>query len=212
MEDTYRGPLPQSALIKIPKQPRSVAMVHDILDASLQIIREEGLSQMSTNRVAERAGISIGSMYQYFANRDTILAGLIERSLLDVTQMMRVVYQTQHDTPIEELLRNNFTQLLHYFDLYKKETRRVVQELPLLADNSVLKIIESTLMDVFRDYLLHNSRRYRLKNGSAGLYVATNSIIFMYFKWLVQPSLSITEEQLVQAVVQQWMSCIECLE
>jgi AcrR family transcriptional regulator len=211
MEALSRGPLPQSALIKIPRQPRSVAMVHDILDAAMQIIRVEGLASMSTNRVAERAGISIGSMYQYFANRETILAGLIERSLLDITQKMRQVYQIQRDEPLEQLLRNSFLMMLRYFEPYMEEMRRVVQEVPLLADNSAAQLMERTLMDIFRDYLLHNSARYRLKDGSAGLYVSINSMIFMYLKWLVQPSLLISEAQFVQAMERQTMSGIECL-
>ncbi|MFP5431416.1 MAG: TetR/AcrR family transcriptional regulator, partial [Gammaproteobacteria bacterium] len=84
--------LPQSALIKIPRQPRSIGMVHSILDAGMAVIRDTGLAGMTTNRVADRAGMSIGSLYQYFANRESILAGIIERSQLDIIQRMRQLH------------------------------------------------------------------------------------------------------------------------
>ena len=82
-------PLPHSVLLKIPRQPRSIEMVHCILNAGMDVIRDSGLQAMTTNRVAEQAGISIGSLYQYFANRDSILTGIIERSLIGADKILQ---------------------------------------------------------------------------------------------------------------------------
>lgn len=203
--------LPQSALIKIPRQPRSIEMVHSILDAGMAVIRDTGLAGMTTNRVADRAGVSIGSLYQYFANRESILAGIIERSQLDIIQRMRQLHIAHLDNPLEQLLRTNMQLMLRYHEQNMTVFRRVIREAPLLADNSVLRIMESTLMDMFRDYLLNNSHRYRLRNGHAGLYVAVNTIIFMYLKWLVQPHPSVSEAQFIDALTTQVMSCLDII-
>ncbi len=63
---------------KSPKQHRSKEMVEAILEASARIL-EEGDAPFTTNHIAERAGVSIGSLYQYFPNADAIMAALIEQ-------------------------------------------------------------------------------------------------------------------------------------
>lgn len=65
---------------KRPTQTRSIALVEAILDASAQVLEAEGLDALTTNLAASRAGVSIGSLYQYFPNRDAILASLMIRS------------------------------------------------------------------------------------------------------------------------------------
>lgn len=62
-----------------PKQGRAKATVEAILGASLHILEEEGEARLTTNHIAEKAGVSIGTLYQYFSGRDEILAELGER-------------------------------------------------------------------------------------------------------------------------------------
>lgn len=66
---------------KKPLQSRSKATVHAVLAAAAHILEERGLSGFNTNAVAERAGVSIGSLYQYFPSKDAILVALMEQSL-----------------------------------------------------------------------------------------------------------------------------------
>jgi AcrR family transcriptional regulator len=64
---------------KLPRQQRARATCEAILQAAAHIIGREGLAGFNTNAVAERAGVSIGSLYQYFPNKDSLMAALIER-------------------------------------------------------------------------------------------------------------------------------------
>lgn len=66
-------------LRKAPRQARAVATVEAIVQAATQLLREGGLATMTTNAVAARAGVSIGSLYQYFPNRDALMVELIRR-------------------------------------------------------------------------------------------------------------------------------------
>lgn len=203
------GPLPRAALIKIPRQPRSVLMVHCILNAGMHIIEEEGLHAMTTNRVAERAGVSVGSLYQYFANRDSILAGIIERSLLDITRLMRSTHIASVDEPIEEGLRTRITLLLRYYDPHLPVVRRVLREAPLFADNGMLAGMEQVLVDLIRDYLLHQADRYRLRHGVAGIHVAASTLVLLYLRWLVEPFPRVSEPQFVAALAAQVVAMVE---
>lgn len=64
---------------KTPRQLRSLAMVDVILQAATRVLERESLAGFTTNRVAEVAGISVGSLYQYFPNKDALVAELITR-------------------------------------------------------------------------------------------------------------------------------------
>jgi len=68
---------------KMPKQARSVQTVETILDAAAQVFSERGYGGGTTNHIAERAGVSVGSLYQYFPNKDALLAGLMERHMAE---------------------------------------------------------------------------------------------------------------------------------
>ena len=73
-------------LRKRPRQARSEALVSAILEAAARILETQGLDALTTTAVADRAGVSVGSLYQYFPGRSAILAELTrrERALLKV--------------------------------------------------------------------------------------------------------------------------------
>ncbi|MFT4113093.1 TetR/AcrR family transcriptional regulator [Silvibacterium sp.] len=64
---------------KTPLQRRSVETVVAVLESSARILESHGFEGFNTNAIAERAGVSIGSLYQYFPNKDALLSALIER-------------------------------------------------------------------------------------------------------------------------------------
>ncbi|HEY6035638.1 MAG TPA: TetR/AcrR family transcriptional regulator [Kofleriaceae bacterium] len=64
---------------KRPRQQRSKDTVDSILDATARLLKHAGFAGMTTNAVAEKAGVSIGSLYQYFPNKEALVSALIER-------------------------------------------------------------------------------------------------------------------------------------
>ena len=64
---------------KLPRQSRSASTVQVIVEAAARLLERGGASGFNTNNVAEIAGVSIGSLYQYFPNKDAIVRALIER-------------------------------------------------------------------------------------------------------------------------------------
>lgn len=69
-----------------PRQARAEATVDAILQAALQLLRTDGTARFNTNRIAEAAGVSIGTLYQYFSGRQAILAALAERQAVEIRQ------------------------------------------------------------------------------------------------------------------------------
>jgi AcrR family transcriptional regulator len=76
---------------KLPAQARSAATVSAVLEAAARILERYGFEGYTTNAVAERAGVSIGSFYQYFPNKDALTVALIQREaavlLADIAAM-----------------------------------------------------------------------------------------------------------------------------
>lgn len=73
---------------KPPQQSRSKVTVGAILDAAVRILDQEGADAATTTRIAEVAGVSVGTLYQYFGNRDSILDALQDRELERATRFM----------------------------------------------------------------------------------------------------------------------------
>ena len=69
---------------KRPRQQRSKATVDTILEATARVLKKHGFDGLSTNAVAAQAGVSIGSLYQYFPNKEALVAKLIDRHMEDM--------------------------------------------------------------------------------------------------------------------------------
>lgn len=88
-----------------PKQRRARLTVDAVLDAVIRILKREGIAAVTTNHIAEVAGVSIGSVYQYFPNKGAIFSALHTRH---VEQIDRVVQNTMMEharSPLDTLLR-----------------------------------------------------------------------------------------------------------
>src|SRR5690348_17236365 len=70
---------------KAPQQARSAATIEAIFEATIQVLLDEGAARLTTTRVAERAGVSVGTMYQYFPHKQSLLHAVLARHLEEVT-------------------------------------------------------------------------------------------------------------------------------
>ncbi|NWD71999.1 TetR family transcriptional regulator [Pseudomonas gingeri] len=88
---------------KHPKQARSNDLVDSILQAAIQVLAKEGMRRFTTTRVAERAGVSIGSVYQYFPNKAAILFRLQSDEWRETSEMLRGILEDPRNPPLERL-------------------------------------------------------------------------------------------------------------
>ncbi|UPG92248.1 TetR family transcriptional regulator [Luteibacter aegosomaticola] len=90
---------------KSPKQARSNELVAAILEAAAQVLAKEGVARFTTARVAERAGVSVGSIYQYFPNKAAILFRLQSDEWRETTDMLIATLVGDDQPPLERLRR-----------------------------------------------------------------------------------------------------------
>jgi AcrR family transcriptional regulator len=84
-------PSPSLSSRKRPKQARSEQLVTDILTAAAQVLARDGAHRFTTARVAEKAGVSVGSLYQYFPNKAAILFRLQQEEWVETSDMLRAM-------------------------------------------------------------------------------------------------------------------------
>ncbi len=89
---------------KQPRQRRSADMVGFILEAAARILDEHGIARFNTNAVAERAGVSIGSLYQYFPSKQALLAALVQADLDQFCAALKQVIEANRTSDLTTAL------------------------------------------------------------------------------------------------------------
>ncbi|KAG8154663.1 TetR family transcriptional regulator [Burkholderia catarinensis] len=100
MTDRRNAPI---ASRKQPRQARSTRLVEDVLQAAIQVLATEGAQRFTMARVAERAGVSVGSLYQYFPNKAAVLFRLQHDEWRQTSEMLCGMLQDTRKTPPERL-------------------------------------------------------------------------------------------------------------
>jgi AcrR family transcriptional regulator len=88
---------------KQPQQARSNDLVAAILDAAVRVLAKEGAQRFTTARVAEKAGVSVGSLYQYFPNKAAILFRLQSDEWRQTSDLLRAILEDRRRPPPERL-------------------------------------------------------------------------------------------------------------
>ncbi len=97
---------------KSPVQARSTASVDAILHATIQVLLRVGKERLTTTRVAFRAGVSVGTLYQYFPNKNALLQAALKRHLYEVTEVVEQVCLEQNGNSLEQMGKALVTSFL----------------------------------------------------------------------------------------------------
>src|SRR3954464_6272927 len=90
---------------KHPRQARSRATVDTVLEATARVLVKRGFDGLTTNIVADAAGVSIASLYQYFPNKEALVAALIEKHVDEMTSMVLCELTRVAQLPMAEAVR-----------------------------------------------------------------------------------------------------------
>ena len=91
---------------KTPVQARATVTVEAIWEATIQVLLSEGAERLTTTRVADRAGVSVGTLYQYFPNKQSLLFAVLENHLEKVTQEVEGACEDARHKPLADMIKD----------------------------------------------------------------------------------------------------------
>jgi AcrR family transcriptional regulator len=91
-------------LRRSPTQRRAIETVEAVMDATIRLLKRGGSKGLTTNRIAEVAGVSIGSLYQYFPDRGAIFHALHQRHIEQIDRMIQNVVVEHAGAPLKDLI------------------------------------------------------------------------------------------------------------
>jgi AcrR family transcriptional regulator len=97
---------------KSPVQARSAASVEAILKATIQVLLKVGKVRLTTTRVAARAGVSVGTLYQYFPNKSALLRAALQRHMNEIGAVIEAVCREQSGASLEKMATALVTSFL----------------------------------------------------------------------------------------------------
>lgn len=178
-----------------PQQQRSRATVEAIIESGFRSVASQGLS-VSTRQIAETAGISIGSLYEYFANKEEIFAAMHQRLLDDVAALIESETATIAQMEVDEGAR---VLLRRFSELLTKNDQRYLAVAQALVQTSTLNHaapIRQLLMQLVTAIIMNKPHYARAPDLQVMAYIMVNSAIFMTLHYLSTPNPPITFDQL----------------
>lgn len=198
---------------KPPRQQRSREMVERLLDATAATIAERGLDNTTTNHIAETAGVSIGSLYQYFPDKQALVEGLLDRMGRGVGENFR---RRAEVVQINQLSLHMVASTAIAYGLHLMRSDPVLSELMRnwnrLPVDRLLDPIERLFLAMAQPYFLRNYRDYPVQDLEAKLYVLINSTLFTCIRFLFQENTMIREEVLVRTLADMIVAVLEAPE
>ena len=102
--------MPADALVafeprKTPIQARSTVTVESIREATIQVLLSHGAERLTTTRVAERAGVSVGTLYQYYPNKQSLLFAVLEHHMNNVAAKVEAACESACHKPLAEMIK-----------------------------------------------------------------------------------------------------------
>ena len=194
---------------KKPQQQRAKMIVESILEATQICIAEHGLLNVTTPKIAEKSGVSVGSIYQYFGNKEEIIQELLRRKSEQMGLALKQIAISQEDLTIREIIP---LSIQFGFDMMKADDGFFIEVLKHwhgYNNSDASKILEKHFYEVglyvfsrfFKDWSFET-----LKNKS---FVIINSTLFTMMRYVSNNNFLISEQQLKKELTTMILAYLE---
>jgi len=146
---------------RIPQQRRSQAMVTAILDATAQVLISEGYDRATTNKIAAKAGVSIGSLYQYFANKEELVGALNTRLGTQEMNLIRERWRDIDGEPLTVIIREAVKVMVESHHIEPELHKVLVEQVPRVGELEKINEIDRQIQTLIREKLLQFQPRFR---------------------------------------------------
>jgi AcrR family transcriptional regulator len=138
---------------KSPVQARSAASVDAILGATIQVLHNVGKDRLTTTKVASRAGVSVGTLYQYFPNKSALLQAALKRHMDQVTEAIELVCKEQRGRTLRQMatalisafleakIKDAKTSVALYSVSSDVDGARIVQQMGIRSNKAIVRML-----------------------------------------------------------------------
>lgn len=188
---------------KQPVQARARATVDTLLEATTRILASEGYEAVTTNRVAEVAGVSIGSLYEYFPNKQSLVAAALARVMreiaAEVTQSLRtaLALPEQPRAGIDYWMR----AMMQALDRRRALLRVALREVPFLWEIPEVRDLHDTLQHIAQEGRHKSQRVVHFEDPEASTYLLMTMVWSAILQAVLYAPPHLSRERLVRTLV-----------
>ena len=172
-------------LRKSPQQERSKQMVDRIVTAGREVLVEHGYERATTNRVADAAGISPGSLYQYFPNKEAVLSAVVDAYSAEIAEQLTAVVTERLDRPPLELMRASYEGLLEILEANREYVRLMARELPRARVAPHVDQLERRISELVGAYLAVSRPTDRVK-PAVSAWLLVRMVEHLCVQWVLE--------------------------
>jgi AcrR family transcriptional regulator len=161
---------------KLPRQERARATRDALLTATARILVKEGFDRASTNRIAEEAGVSVGSLYQYFPGKEALVAALIERHLDEMMSLFASAFERFGQLPLREATRAMVALHLRAHSLDPKLHQVLSEQVPRIDRLDRMHDLERAVMTMTEAYLAAHKSEIKVRDLKLAAFVVVQAV------------------------------------
>jgi AcrR family transcriptional regulator len=157
-------------------QERSRATVDALIEATARILVKEGFDKASTNRIAQVAGVSVGSLYQYYPGKEALVVAVIERHNRELMQVVRGALAEVAAQPIEQAVRRLVAAAIDAHRVDPRLHRVLAEQLPRTGRLENVETFNREAHALFKAYLESRRDELRIVDVELAAFVCVTSI------------------------------------
>jgi AcrR family transcriptional regulator len=157
-------------------QQRSRATVDALVEATARILVRDGFDKASTNRIAQKAGVSVGSLYQYYPCKEALVAAVVDRHQQALMQVVRDALADVAALPLEEAVRRIVAVAVEAHRLDPRLHRVVAEQIPRTGRLENVGAFNRQTYALFRAYLEDHRDEIRAVDLGLAAFVCVTSI------------------------------------
>ncbi|WP_158502253.1 TetR/AcrR family transcriptional regulator [Vitiosangium sp. GDMCC 1.1324] len=161
---------------KKPRQERAKATVEALLEAAAQVLVSSGYEGTTTKQVAERAGVSIGTLYQYYPSKEALVAALVERLSQQLLAALTETLVPRQRGGMEEVTRELVRTLMGVYAVNPQLQRVLLEQAPRIGPLHTVQEMEVRVESIVRNSLSRGLETLRPRNLELAVFLLTRAV------------------------------------
>lgn len=185
-------------LKKPPRQKRSKALVAAILESATRVLKKAGYKNTTTNWVAEVAGISVGSLYQYFPNKEAIVHFLIQKAIRECIERGEKKLMAIQTSSLDEAVDVFVRHVVDMFTEYREELRAIFRTALFIEHIEYLHKAQAGFSELLERRLKEFDGEIQMHDPALTAFVLHHSIMGVIETYVADETVQIPKEDLVR--------------